>query len=394
MEFDAWNAAERLLARCRQDDFGGYDPFDHLNSELFRRTVLCRIPIARLAWLQVGKRSPINLRPLARVGKMRNPKGVALFILGLCEMHMHTGAPGPVREAVELGQWLMQARSDPAVWRHYCWGYHFDWQARAFFVPRGTPNVITTVYVARALRACGELAGRSDFIDAADDAAAFIADSMLTGAGSGRYIAYIPGEGAFVHNASLWGAAWCVHAGTRRRDSRLVDIGAHVALNSCAMQEADGSWRYGTLPHHRFVDGFHTGYNLEAIDLINREVNDKRLEACLRAGCDYYVRHLFDEEGTPKYYANNLYPIDTHNFAQAIITLLRVIGGAEAERMAHRVMERAVELLYLPRSGLFAYQRGRFLLSRINYSRWTQAWAFLALAIYNRRFAEERHAAG
>lgn len=173
-----------------------------------------------------------------------------------------------------------------------------------------------------------------------------------------------------------------------------MDIGTQVALNSCAMQEPDGSWWYGTLPHHRFVDGFHTGYNLEAIHLINKEMPERRFENSLHAGSEYYVRHLFDQDGTPRYYVNSLYPIDTHNFAQAIITLLHVIGGDVAGQMAQRVMQRAAELLYIPETGLFAYQRGRFLLNRINYPRWTQAWAFLALSVYNRRFAEGPHAAG
>ena len=31
-----------------------------------------------------------------------------------------------------------------------CWGYNFDWQSGAFFVPVGTPNVVCTVFAAHA----------------------------------------------------------------------------------------------------------------------------------------------------------------------------------------------------------------------------------------------------
>jgi hypothetical protein len=30
------------------------------------------------------------------------------------------------------------------------WGYNFDWQARAFYVPVGKQNIVTTVFAANA----------------------------------------------------------------------------------------------------------------------------------------------------------------------------------------------------------------------------------------------------
>ena len=59
----------KLLHSIQADDFAGYDPFDSLNSTLLQATPLYRNEWVRLAWLQLGKRSPINLRPLLRVPK-------------------------------------------------------------------------------------------------------------------------------------------------------------------------------------------------------------------------------------------------------------------------------------------------------------------------------------
>ncbi|MBN8115270.1 aspartate-semialdehyde dehydrogenase, partial [Vibrio vulnificus] len=75
---------------------------------------------------------------------------------------------------------------------------------RAFFVPKGKPNVITTVYVSRALHQLGQLTGRADWVDLALRSGDFIAGHLLTQNESGEFFAYIPGETAFVHNASLW----------------------------------------------------------------------------------------------------------------------------------------------------------------------------------------------
>ena len=69
-----------LLNSIRAENFSGYDPFDLLNSRLFKATPMYRNEWIRLGWLQLGKRSPINFRRLLLVPKKRNPKGVSLFI--------------------------------------------------------------------------------------------------------------------------------------------------------------------------------------------------------------------------------------------------------------------------------------------------------------------------
>lgn len=384
---------QSVLDRCRRDDYAGYDPFDLLNSRVFQALPLRRWELARLAWLQLGKRSPLNMRRLLLVPRARNPKGVALFVLGLCEDYQRTGHPGHLEEAVALGHWLLSAACDLEQWRHRCWGYHFDWQARAFYVPKGTPNIITTTYVARALWSVGKLAGVAAFAEASIDAARFMRRSLLSNQDGRPFLAYIPGERAFVHNASLWGAAWCVQAGRESGDAQGVEVGLDVARHSVACQAADGSWRYGTLPHHGFIDGFHTGYNLEALHLIRSTTDEDWLDRSIGRGLDYYNAKLFEADGTPKYYSTSLYPIDLHSFSQAVIVLLRVCGGSDAADRAERVMHRAIELLYRPDAGVFAYQRGRWMLNRVNYMRWTQAWAYLALTALLRHKAESRDAA-
>ncbi|WP_245748906.1 hypothetical protein [Oceanisphaera psychrotolerans] len=182
------NLNSRLLDAIRGEQFAGYDPFDSLNSTLLQATPLKNNEWVRLAWLQLGKRSPINLRPLLRVPKKRNPKGVGLFILGLLEDYRRTGEQQYLSEAKELGDWLLTQQSPRDQWQHSCWGYHFDWQARAFYVPAGKPNIITTCYVARALYALGETLGEQGFMDVALDAARFIVNTLYTEADGRRFL--------------------------------------------------------------------------------------------------------------------------------------------------------------------------------------------------------------
>jgi len=44
--------------------------------------------------------------------------------------------------------------------------------------------------------------------------------------------------------------------------------------------------------------------------------------------------------------------------------------------------------MYQPKKGQFIYQKTRWVTNRINYTRWTQAWAYYALAFYNRHKAD------
>lgn len=385
------NLNSRLLDGIRAEQFAGYDPFDMLNSRLLQATPLYRNEWVRLAWLQLGKRSPVNLRPLLGVPKMRNPKGVGLFISGLLQDYRRTGEQHYLQQARELADWLLAQRSDAQQWPHSCWGYHFDWQARAFYVPAGKPNIITTCYVARALYDLGQAVGDDALVNTALDAAYFISQCLYTEADGRRFYAYIPGETAFVHNASLWGSAWCAFAGKQLGDQALVSQALSVARQSAGEQAADGSWVYGARHHHQFIDGFHTGYNLEALCLLRDALGTDEFDGCIAKGYRYYVTTFFEADGTAKYYNTSVYPIDMHSFAQAIFTLIKV-GGTPADlALCDKVVQRAIELLYLPDKGQFIYQKTRWLTNRINYTRWTQAWAYGSLAFYNRYRAEMDH---
>ncbi|WP_037008427.1 hypothetical protein [Pseudomonas sp. RL] len=382
---------DRVLAELRSNDFSGYDPYDFLNSILFKRTFLSKSYFARLAWIQFGKLSPVNFRPLFLVPKKRNPKGIAIIILGLLEDYRRSGDKSYLADANELAAWLQAQCCDRQEWKHACWGYHFDWQARAFFVPTGKPNIITTTYVARALFELGELTSNEEMCYLALDSARFISKFLYMESDNRCFFAYIPGETAFVHNASLWGAAWCAFAGKKLGDECIVNQALSVARQSVSEQLADGSWVYGTRHHHNFIDGFHTGYNLEALCLLRDAIQTGEFDSCISNGYSYYVRTFISDDGVVKYYDNNVYPIDMHSFSQAILTLLKV-GGKQDFVLCDRVVERAVQLLFIPGKARFFYQKTRWIRNSINYTRWTQAWGYYSLAFFNRFRVEMENA--
>lgn len=381
--------AQQLLDDSAKDGFAGYDPFDGLNGSLFSVWPSAKDSLLGLAFIQLCKRSPINFRPLLGVLKARNPKGVALFVSGLLQDHRRTGDPQLLQQALELGDWLLTQQCDALVWQHPCWGYHFDWKARAFYVPKGKPNVITTIYVSRALYELGLVANRTDLCQAALNSAHFIVEHLRTQDAGKEFFAYIPGETAFVHNASLWAAAWVAFAASKTGNSDHAELALRVARQSVQMQAADGSWVYGTRHHHQFIDGFHTGYNLEALHDLRTALDVTEFDGAISQGLAFYKEHLFEANGAAKYFHNNPYPYDMHTVAQAVLTLLRVGGTASDVALVEKTLDWSIKELYLPNQQRFAYQKTARWTNKVNYMRWTQAWAYFAIAFYNRHQAEQ-----
>ena len=130
----------KLKIYCEKEQYKGWDPYDGLNSKIFRALPLKHWDFARLAWIQVFKRSPVNFRKLFLVPKQHNSKGVALFLLGYCRLYESAVKGktdfGTVEELLEMIKYTAQLLLDLKVdgFSGACWGYNFDWQARRLFL--------------------------------------------------------------------------------------------------------------------------------------------------------------------------------------------------------------------------------------------------------------------
>src|SRR5262245_33356200 len=125
---DLWNY-------CRAHDLAGYDPYDGLNSRLFQSTPFKNSRLARLAWTQLFKRSPVNFRKLTGVPRGRNTKGLALFALAALADFRGTQTKEAEVEARELLDDLIGMSLKG--FKGACWGYNFDWQSRAHVARKG-----------------------------------------------------------------------------------------------------------------------------------------------------------------------------------------------------------------------------------------------------------------
>lgn len=368
-----------LMAYCGKNDWAGFDPYDALNSRVFSFTPFVKSRVCRIAITQIMKRLPVNLRPLLLVPREQNPKGIALFLmaflklskLGLLEQ----------KDIVEAMVERLVALRSPHT-SYWCWGYSFPWQTRTDMVPQWSPNLVCTSFVANALLDAYELKQEPRYLSMARSAGEYILNDLYwSDDDSTAGFSYpFPRLRARVHNANFLGSALLCRLYRHCGEKSFLEPALKVARYSTSKQHEDGSWDYGELPTQRWIDNFHTGYNLCALQSIGQYAGTSEFEGRIRSGFQFYCRNFFTKDNAPRYFNNNTYPIDIHSVAQSIITLLALRDyDKDCAERAISVFEWSKAHMW-DREGYFYYQVLPLWTNRVSYMRWSQAWMFLALA--------------
>ncbi len=374
----ARRAALELLAYCQANDWAGYDPYDALNSRIFRSLPFLDFRLARLALTQGVKRSPVNLRPLLLVPRTPNPKGVALFLSSAVRLSRNV-APEAAGFVRSLAEKLLSLKSPGRP--RFCWGYNFDWQQRFDLVPKGSPNIICTTFAGNALLDANVRMTEPAWPEAAVSAADFILEDLLSRDGRGKTcFRYTLIGRDKIHNANLLGASYLCRVARLTGDRKYLEPALEAVRFSVASQHDDGSWSYGEAPTQQWIDNFHTGFNLVALRRIRDYAGTSEFDAAIRKGFDFFKAHFFRQDGAPKYYYDSVYPIDVHSAAQSIITLSEFADfGVDNLDQAFSVLEWTLRNLRSPK-GYFYFQKRPRRTVRTPFMRWSQAWMLLALA--------------
>jgi rhamnogalacturonyl hydrolase YesR len=376
------NSLIRLTDYCKSEGFKGYDPYDGLNSTLFQAIpFISKNRQARLVWIQLFKRSPLNLRVIAGVKKDYNPKALGLFLSGYCNLYNKSNNPEYLNMIRSFSEQLITLSNKN--WSGSCWGYNFDWQAKAFFQPKYTPTVVATSFIGNALLDAFEITGKRELINTVRSSCDFLLkDLNRTYDEKGNYaFSYSPLDESVVFNASLLGSRLLSRVYSFTNETELLESARKSVFYCCDRQREDGSWSYGTLNFHKWVDNFHTGYNLESIAEYMKYTGDNTFTRYLEKGFDYYITTFFTDDGVPFYYNNSKYPIDIHSSAQLIITLSRLNKLQNYKHVADNVLNWTIDHMQSAK-GYFYYQKNKYFSSKIPYMRWAQAWMFYAMSEY------------
>ena len=371
-------AIASLLAYCRANDWAGYDPYDALNSGIFTALPFLDSRIPRLVLTQALKRSPVNIRRLLLVPKTQNPKALALFLSALLRLREQRRDANIDADIERLIDRLAELRSSGVP--YYCWGYSFPWQTRTLVVPAGAPNLVCTCFVANALLDAWEAGGDARCLDMAVSAAEYLVNELYWESGVSAGFRYpMPSARIPVHNANLLAAALLSRIHHNTQNKKLLAPALKAARYSAGKQQPDGSWYYGEAPSQRWIDNFHTGYNLCALRAIAKYAGTMSSTQNLTCGLAFYRAHFFREDGAVKYFHDRIYPIDIHCVAQSVLTLLTLKELDPGNLpLAHSVFRWALTHLWDER-GFFYYRVLRSCTIRMSYMRWSQAWMLLAM---------------
>jgi hypothetical protein len=131
---------------------------------------------------------------------------------------------------------------------------------------------------------------------------------------------------------------------------------------------------------YRWVDSFHTGYNLDSLKRYSDSTGDSQFEQALRKGFQYFKANFFEEDGRPKYYHNKTQPTDIQCAAQAVDTLTFFSEmDSEGLVLAQKVAAWTIDRMQAT-DGHFYYRDLGWRINKTPMLHWGQGTMFKALA--------------
>jgi hypothetical protein len=217
------DSISRLFAWLERNDYKAYDTFDGLNAR-FVRPFTFNSKLLNTVLQQGVRRFPLNLRPLLGVRKGYSTKGMGFLARGFMRMHTATGEKLWADKAEYCLQWLMENQSKG--YSGACWGNHFDYQSRSFYLPKGVPTIVWTSLIGHAFLDGYDHFKKDQYLQIAVSACEHIMkDLEKYPDGEGVCISYIPTGKSLVHNANTLGGSLLARTASqvvrRKRESAL-----------------------------------------------------------------------------------------------------------------------------------------------------------------------------
>jgi len=371
------NCIDEMLSYIESADYAGYDPYDALNSH-FLRLLSRKSKWARIAFTQLLRRSPVNLRPVLGVKNGHNPKGLGLFLSGYAKLYAVEKKSEYLEKIDYLLSLLERLRSKG--YSGNCWGYNFDWQSSIVYRPRFTPTVVNTSFIGHALLDTYEITKTEYALEMALAIKDFILKDLNRKKEGGVFcFSYTPIDHDYVHNANILGASLLIRLYKFTGDKVLRQT-ALGSLGYCIKhQREDGAWRFAETDRQKWVDSFHTGFILESIRHFLNLGEALEWQEDYKRGVSYYAQNFFLEDGTPKYYSDKIYPIDIHSPAEAIYFFSG--EGEKYQNITEKIINWMINNMW-SNNGYFYFRKTPYLTNKISYMRWAQAWGIRALTEY------------
>ncbi len=378
-KFQIIQSIHRLYHWLELNDYSGYDTFDGLSAR-FVRPLTFENKSLRIVLQQAVRRFPVNLRPFLGVSKGHSTKGMGFLSRGFIRLYQATGEDIWANKAETALQWLIENQS--TGYTGACWGNHFDYQSRTFYLPKGAPTIVWTSLIGHAFLDGYDLFKKDSYLQVAVSACEHILHDLTTlPEGEGACISYIPGQHCWVHNANTLGGSLLARTYSYTQNDDYWNVAQSAMQYTAQHQRADGSWYYGEESNLHWVDNFHTGYVLDCFKHYTKSTGDRRFEHSMMRGYEFWKKTFFLLDGTPRYYDHKTLPIDIQCSSQAIDTLVFFADrDPEALQLALKVAQWSIGNMQ-DSSGYFYYRRySKWLVNKTPTLHWGQATMMCALA--------------
>ena len=274
--------------------------------------------------------------------------------------------------------------------KHSAWGYPFSWVCLEGTVDKSTPLITTEPYVYEAFSQVYEIDKDPKWRQIMQSLAQhvsedyFDADTTVRGA-SASYCPSNQRDSGMVVNASAYRAFMLTKAAldfSEEKYRRQAERNMYFVLES---QNPDGSWYYAMDGARSFIDHFHTCFVMKALVKIERMTGNSDCTAAIERGVQYYVNHLFDDQGLPRPFSKaprlTVYRRELYDYAECInlATLLRgrfEVLDQRLETVVNDILTRWQRL-----DGSFRSRHLLFGWDNVPMHRWAQSQLFRSLCL-------------
>ena len=258
-----------------------------------------------------------------------------------------------------------------------CWGYDFPWEARYATIPAYKPTVVATGIITNGLYELSQATDDQQAAEMVADAARFVISDLnrQTETDGSFCFSYSPFDKEMVFNASMKGVRLLSQAFAITGNSEYISTAAQAVQWVMKYQQKDGAWIYSKRETGKWVDNYHTGYILDCLDTYIQLSGDNRYISNLQNGLAYYTSNFITAEGQPKFYNQEVYPIDCTSAGQTLLTLVRFKKTEEAIHVANWMSRHMQD-----EKGYFYFRKYKSHTEKTNFMRWSNAWMLAGMS--------------
>jgi hypothetical protein len=317
--------------------------------------------------------------------RIRLPIADAHYAMGFAYLFKASGDRRHLERSATFLETLQGTRCPG--FEEYCWGYPFDWVTRNGTIPRETPLITTTPYAYEAFLLGHELCGRAEWREVLASIArhAFSDIKEFPVSDRAASCSYTPYDKGGVVNAAAYRAFLLTSASHVFAQSSYWESAERNLNFVLQSQNADGSWYYALDGVRDFIDHFHTCFVMKALAKIHTLTGHQPCLEALGRGVEYYLTHLFDDDGLPKPFAKaprlTVYKTELYDCAECInLCLLLEDRFPQLRPTLDRVVTAIVSDWVKP-DGSFRSRRLLTGWDDVPMHRWAQSQMFRSLAL-------------